>query len=378
MLERDLTTNISILESHLDSMLDRLQSNSVTLRRFQVFEMRLLKLNSLAEMIEHILTESTGFFELDNIHFCLIDEKGELQRYLEEDGFNFAKRKELIFLKDKELLKTTFGMSASPYVGKFKSAKCAEFFSKVDKKLASVAIIPLTRRGKFLGSLNLGSYNPIRFTETMATDFVEHMASVVSVCLENNLNFEVLRRTSLVDTLTGVNNRRFLEQRLGEEIDRTQRNSEPLSCFFLDIDYFKKVNDTYGHQTGDKVLAVVAGSIREQLRNNDVLARYGGEEFVALLSNIPENMAMDIAERIRKTVKNLHIESEQQQLSVTISIGISTYTPVHEHVAPTKKIAADLIQIADQALYDAKRNGRDCVVSGGVLSEQTKARVNSR
>ena len=377
MLE-DLTTDLSVLESHLDGMLDRLQMNSITLRRFQIFEMRLLKLNSLAEMIEHILDESMGYFELDAINFCLIDEKGELERYLQEDGFNFDKQKGLVFLKDKELMKTTFGISANPYLGKFKSAKCAEFFTNVEKKLASVAIIPLSRRGKFLGSLNLGSFNSARFTEAMATDFVEHMASVVSVCLENNLNFEVLRRTSLVDTLTGVNNRRFLEQRLGEEIDRTQRNNEPLSCFFLDIDFFKNVNDSYGHQTGDKVLAVVAGAIREQLRNNDVLARYGGEEFIALLSNIPESMALDIAERIRKTVKSLQIESDEHQLNVTISIGISTYSPVHDSSATTAKIAIDLIHCADQALYDAKHGGRDCVKSGGEISDAAKVTVNSR
>jgi diguanylate cyclase (GGDEF)-like protein len=377
-LVEDLATDLSVLESHMDGMLDRVQMNAVTLRRFQIFEMRLLKLNSLAEMIEHILSESAGFFDLDAVSFCLIDEKGELEGYLLEDGYNVKKKTGLVFLKNKELMKTTFGLSANPYLGRYKSSKCADFFAGVEKRLASVAIIPLTRRGKFLGSLNLGSFNPDRFTDTMATDFIEHMGTMVSVCLENNLNFEVLRRTSLVDTLTGVNNRRFLEQRLGEEIDRTQRNSEPLSCFFLDIDFFKKVNDTYGHQTGDKVLTVVAGTIRDQLRNNDVLARYGGEEFVALLSNIPENMALDIAERIRKTVKALQIESDGQALSITISIGVSTFCPEHDHSASSEKISVDLIHCADKALYDAKHSGRDCVVSGGVIPDLSKETVNSR
>jgi diguanylate cyclase (GGDEF)-like protein len=89
----------------------------------------------------------------------------------------------------------------------------------------------------------------------------------------------------------------------------------------LDIDFFKKVNDNYGHQAGDQVLVAVASIIREQLRNNDVLARYGGEEFVALLVNIDEAIAVDIAERIRKKIKALVVETQNKTISVTISIG---------------------------------------------------------
>ncbi len=144
------------------------------------------------------------------------------------------------------------------------------------------------RRGELLGALNLGSVEPTRFTVEMATDFLDRLRQILAVCLENTINFELLRRTSLIDTLTGVNNRRFFEQRLGEEIDRAGRSGEPLACLFLDIDHFKRVNDTYGHQTSDLVLAEVASQIRSQLRNNDVLARYGGEEFVALLSSTDE------------------------------------------------------------------------------------------
>jgi len=376
-LEEDLTTDLSVLESHLEGMLERIQANSNTLRRFQAFEMRLLKLNSLAEMIEHILDEALTFFDLDAVSICLIDEKAEVESYLLEDGYDINKRPGLIFLKDKELMKATFGFVANTYLGPYSQKKCAEFFPGVEKKLVSVAIIPLMRRGKYLGSLNLGSYDPGRFSSNMATDFVEHMASVVSVCLENNLNFEMLRRTSLVDTLTGVNNRRFLEQRLGEEVDRTQRNSEPLSCFFLDIDFFKSVNDTYGHQTGDQVLTRVASNIREQLRNNDVLARYGGEEFVALLSNIPETMALDIAERIRGSIKQMDFDIDGQTINITISIGIATYCPVNDNKQTSKEIAGELIHCADQALYNAKNKGRDCVVSGGVVGGLLQATGNS-
>ncbi|MGR9100289.1 MAG: GGDEF domain-containing protein, partial [Gammaproteobacteria bacterium] len=212
-----------------------------------------------------------------------------------------------------------------------------------------------------------GSYNQNRFVRNMATDFVEHMASVVSICLENNLNFEDLKRTGLTDTLTGVNNRRFLEQRLGEEICQCQRRMEPLSCFFLDIDHFKSVNDTYGHQAGDLVLRLVAGAIKDQMRNNDIVARYGGEEFVALLSSIDESLGTEIAERIRKKVKSLAIEYKDCKIRVTISIGFACYAPQVDSPVVTEQIASALIHSADNALYLAKNKGRDCVVSNGAI-----------
>lgn len=376
-MKEDITTELRVLQSHMDSMLDRVQHNSLTLKRFQSFEMRLLNLNSLAEMIDHLLGDAQAFFDLDVISFCLIDEKSEIAGYLDDDGYDYLANDRLILLSDNELLKSTFGISATPFLGVYKQANCARFFPNVNRNPISVAIIPLRRRGKYLGSLNFGSYTSNRFINDMATDFIEHMVSVVSICLENNLNFEMMRRTSLIDTLTGVNNRRFLEQRIGEEVDRSQRNGEPLSCLFLDIDYFKRVNDTYGHQAGDYVLALVAGMIKKQLRSNDVLARYGGEEFVALLSNIPELMASDIAERIRKSIKDLAFNYNEVEINITISIGLATYHPSRLASKTSAEISSQLIHSADSALYVAKDKGRDRVVIGSEVNADATSQMAS-
>ncbi len=366
-LEEDINTDLTVLQSHLDGMLDRVQQNSLTLKRFQVFEMKLLNLNSLAELVDQLLNDAKSFFDLDVISFCLVDEKSEIAGYLTEDGYDYQQIDELILLKDKELLKSTFGLSTRPFLGSYKNSNCAGFFPKLERKPVSVAIIPLSRRGKYLGSLNLGSYLPNRFINHMATDFIEHMVSVISICLENNLNFEMMRRTSLIDTLTGVNNRRFLEQRIGEELDRSQRQQENLSCLFFDVDHFKAVNDTYGHQAGDYILTRVAGLIKKQLRNNDVLARYGGEEFVALLSNIDEVMAYDIAERIRLNIKEHTFTYDAQNIQVTISIGLSTYHSSKSPAKTSNELSKLLIQSADEALYLAKHSGRDRVATGQLV-----------
>ncbi len=363
-MQDELNTDLSILESHMDGMLDRVKTNSRTFRHFQDFEVRLLNLNSLGEMMRHVLADAKNFFDLDTVGFCLIDEKGEISEYLETDGFYLKENKELKIIEDDKVLQDRFGYSKHPYVGLYSEQKCAEFFLHAEQKPVSVALVPLTRRGKYLGAMSLGSHHADRFEENMATDFVKHLGSIVSVCLENNLNFETLRRTSLIDTLTGVNNRRFLEQRLGEEVDRAQRNLEPLSCFFLDIDFFKAVNDTYGHQAGDQVLLAIATGIKGQLRNNDVLARYGGEEFVALLTNISDAKAQDIAERIRKTIENTVVENNDETIKVTISIGTATYLPGAERTSVSQEVAENLVNNADKALYEAKHAGRNRVVSG--------------
>ena len=366
-MEDDLTIDLHVLESHLDGMLGRVQQNSDTLRRLQRFEMQLLSLNSLAEMIDFILVESKILLDLDIISLCLIDSKAEIAGYLEMDNYDYRARSALILVPDEEFFQKCSGLPLRPLLGIYQEGDYADFFPNSANKPASVVIVPLLRRGKCMGSLNMGSYKAKRFSRTMATDFIQHLASVISICLENNLNFETMRHTSLMDPLTGVNNRRFLEQRIEEELVRSQRNREPLSCLFLDIDNFKRINDGYGHQAGDYVLAQVAGLIKKQLRSNDVLSRYGGEEFVALLSQSEQQSAEEIAGRIRLSIENMQIEYLQQAIPVTISIGVATYQPKPGLKKSVPEISVQLIQTADTALYAAKNQGRNRVVNGGLL-----------
>ena len=369
-MEKDITTELCVLESHLDGMLDRVQHNSVTLKRLQSFEMRLLSLSTLAEMIEYILTETKQLFDLDVVTLYLHDAKAEIVTYLTNDNYPYQTRECLLLAKDDELLKRVFDFNQRPLLGIYRAENYARFFPVSSEKPSSVILAPLIRQGKYLGCLNLGSYRSDRFIRNMATDFIEHLASVLSVCLENTLNIETMRRTSLIDPLTGVNNRRFLEQRIEEELGRSMRTRLPLSCLFLDIDFFKRINDNYGHQAGDHVLALVAASIKNQLRNNDVLSRFGGEEFVALLSESDENSAGEIAERIRGSIAAMTIEFNGQSMPVTISIGAATFDPSLAVRKSVLEKANDLIQSADAALYEAKREGRNRVKNSGVVLEQ--------
>lgn len=359
-LEEDLATDLLVLQSHLDGMIDLVAKNNASLRQYRDFEMRLLNLDSMSEIIEHILDDAKKYFDFEVISLCLVDETFEMEKILNDQGLDIKSRKEVIFLKDKELLQSTFGFAVRPYIGAFQKTFLSSFFSE-NKQPVSVAITPLIRRRKYLGTLNLGSYKADRFAGPAMMEYLVHLSSVISICLENSLNFETIKRTSYIDTLTGVNNRRFFEQRINEELDRCQRNADPISCLFLDIDRFKAINDKYGHQGGDQVLALAAKTIKTQLRNNDVLARYGGEEFVALLTNIDGDKAFEIAERIRKTVENLVIKYHDTSISITVSIGLATHVPDRMSLTKSDDAVIRLIKAADAALYKAKRNGRNRV-----------------
>lgn len=366
-MEQELIAELDVLQDYLDSMLIRLNQNSVTLKRLQHYEMRLLSLNSLAEIIEFILEQSKILFELDCISLCLVDSKAEIAQYLEFDHYEYKERQSLILIGEDQIINGEFKIPIPAFLGAYETENCERFFPLLLKKPASVMIIPLMRRGICMGSFNLGSFKIERFSQTMATDFIQHIASVISICLENSIIFETMRRSSMLDALTGVHNRRFLEQRLEEELERCQRTREPLSCLFMDIDFFKRVNDLYGHQAGDFVLSQVAQSIKKQLRSSDVLSRYGGEEFVSLLLHSDSKTAQEVAERIRANIADLMLEYANQTLKVTISIGVATYQTDGLKKIAGLDIGMQLIQAADTALYVAKNNGRNRIVNGGFV-----------
>ncbi|HLO62543.1 MAG TPA: diguanylate cyclase, partial [Azonexus sp.] len=155
-----------------------------------------------------------------------------------------------------------------------------------------------------------------------------------------------LQELAVRDSLTGLYNRRYLDETLDREVSRARREGNPLSLVMLDIDYFKRVNDTYGHQVGDEVLRTLAATLSADIRAEDVACRYGGEEFLILLPNMPLDVAMLRAEAWRAAVERLSIAHGNFQLTFTISLGVSAY-PDHG------KTPDDLTRCADQALYQA-------------------------
>jgi two-component system, cell cycle response regulator len=167
---------------------------------------------------------------------------------------------------------------------------------------------------------------------------------------------EQLSHEAAHDALTGLLNRRAILEELDRELVRGQRSRQPLSLVLCDVDHFKRVNDTYGHPAGDDVLRAIPSRLSGALRSYDRAGRYGGEEFLIVLSNCPEPAALGAAERIRRTLEASPVFHAGHELSVTMSLGVSSTQLSFEHGAQT------LVKAADAALYRAKRSGRNRVL----------------
>jgi diguanylate cyclase (GGDEF)-like protein len=179
-------------------------------------------------------------------------------------------------------------------------------------------------------------------------DMVTRFAAHAALALRNaDLKAEIARLAAS-DPLTGLANRRALTTALTREVARSVRTKEPLSLAIMDIDFFKKINDTYGHMAGDDVLRAVADSMAATVRDVDVVARYGGEEFAIVLPNCPSEGALIVVERVRTAVASLNTVAK-----VTVSAGIATAAGTAG--ADAERLMAD----ADEALYASKRAGRD-------------------
>lgn len=362
-MNSDLQSENKELRRRLTAVMANARHNEERMRRFHEQELRLLSANGLMDLLRHVVVGHRQVFGLESVTLTLVDPEYEIQRLLADlgcsDGFP-----ELHFLDSASALAGFFGSAQLPRLGGYRPELHVNLFH-LGPPPASVAVLPLLRQRRLIGSLNLGSREEGRFIPGSATDFLERLGAVVAIGLENAINHERLKHIGLTDALTGVHNRRYFDRRLAEEVERVQRTGQPLVCLFLDVDHFKKVNDTYGHQVGDRVLQEVAARIKAQLRLSDALGRYGGEEFSALLVQTDAEQARDIAERIRSAIAAEPFRlGGDHNLMVTLSVGMALLTPQGCDVDLTA-CAERLVAQADEAVYRAKQGGRNRVEWGG-------------
>ncbi|MDR8365306.1 MULTISPECIES: GGDEF domain-containing protein [Pseudomonas] len=212
----------------------------------------------------------------------------------------------------------------------------------------------LSHEGEQLGELVFRRNQ--RFSEQEQGN-LESLLSTLLFPMRNALLYRAATQSALRDPLTDTGNRIAMDQTLEREIEMSRRHSQPLSLLMLDIDHFKHINDTYGHSAGDEVLKAVAASIKNQLRNVDMVFRFGGEEFMILLSNTSREAAAMVGERLRFAAQAQDYEAEGKMIELTVSIGCSTLLPGES--------AESLLRRADSALYVAKREGRNRLAMAG-------------
>ena len=323
MIKRDIS-GMKILKEGSSNLVTSLDIDVVT--------------KSLCRVAEHIANSHVYFFLLDSEGFELKQHTGVFSMEKKRFQFrgtiiNFAiENKQRHYVSDT----TEYRVPIMPFE---------------TKNIRSVIAIPMLYKNELLGLFVMLSEKR-DFLDTFQVGLLEVVCNQASTALANAQLHTEIEKLATTDGLTGLYNHRRFQEILLEEFKRLNRHSSPVSLLLTDIDYFKKVNDTYGHPVGDLVLKGVSKIIREEIRDMDVPARYGGEEFAVILPGTDAEGGKNIAERLRKAVMEKTFSSDGKSLKVTISIGIAT-APVDA------KSREELIEKTDQALYHAKHNGRN-------------------
>ncbi len=221
-----------------------------------------------------------------------------------------------------------------------------------------IGVFPIQNEDKILGAI--AAYSNIEKLLQKDIDYLLQLTRQSGLTIHRaNVYAEVLKYATM-DALTGLNNRRQMEIRLNQETSNSKRNNTPICCMMLDVDYFKKVNDTYGHAAGDIVLKKVSEIIKTEIRDYDIACRYGGEEFFIILPHTAINEASLVAQRLRKVIEDNKINIQASSaanishIKVTVSIGVCAFN--------NKMDANEFVQKADKALYEAKTTGRNRVI----------------
>ena len=354
------------LRLQVGELVERLRRSEALSRRIHGIELQLLAAEGLAATIDAAVSGLAKEFDLPRARLVLEDLGYDISRALRAlpdqrlpDGLQLCHQpgqiRDLLSGSDIEWL------PAEQLPGGLRSAATED--------CEGVLLVPLARGERLIGMLLLINAGALHQNPD-AAEYLRRFGAILAVALENAIALERLKIAGLTDALTGVKNRRYFEQRLGEEWQRARRYRRPLAAAMVDIDRFKRINDAYGHQAGDEVLQAVARAMGLHMRQSDVLCRYGGEEFAVLLPDTPPVRAQEVAERLRAAVAGRPFAvADEVELHVTISVGIAAWQPAADQSGEFASAEA-LIAAADRALYAAKEAGRNVTCAAWLLSDE--------
>ena len=302
----------------------------------------------IPKVLKQICSKLRKLLGTDDCSIMILDEKNRELAFSESSGLTRWEMKNIRF---------AMGEGIAGWVAKHKKPVLIEdvredprFKVVVKQKRSMVSMIsaPLMVKRRVIGVVSLSTREVGQTFTQNDLELVVLMSAHISLALENNRLYEI----SVLDGLTNIYNRRYLEQRLAEEVAYSKRYDKPLSLLLLDIDFFKQLNDTYGHQAGDHVLKEVSEICSDALREYDVVARFGGEEFAIVLPTTPKKKAATIAERLRIAVADRDFLFKDKRIKCTISLGVAAFPEDGQD-------SDSLVATSDAALYKAKDSGRN-------------------
>ena len=359
----DINQENEALKRRLQELTAEAANNENILKRTQARELTLLRADSLAQLLRAMVDGLRESYSLDAVSVELLDPQHEIRHLLVAGGDRPEEFKQIFFVDSLISLAPQLAALHKPWLGPYVGADHHLLFPGI-VNLKSVALLPLPRKDLATGALCFGSRDPTRFTRHHGTDFLAHLGAVAAVCIENAVNRARLMRAGITDFLTGWHNRRYLQQRLKEELARAQRGNGTIACLMIDIDRFKSINDGYGHLAGDNALKEIAHRVESQIRSMDTAARFGGDELAILLPDASATEAAKLAERIREVIAAAPFAlTAQIERTLTVSVGVAAVCP-GRHDADLKAVADRLLADADAALYRAKALGRNRVQMG--------------
>jgi diguanylate cyclase (GGDEF)-like protein len=333
------------LEKKLAIVLANSRANEAIAQKLFDIETEILSSKSSQELLQQLLTSIRDKFNLTGI--CLLLAEPTPLRYLLSGNMQTNWHQKNCRNVDFSLLQ-----AIHPQRKPFITNNIDDIKSILPKNLVSktcsAALTPLILEGELFGSLLFTDSDANRFTPDLGTLLLEQLAVKVSLCLSNAMIREQLEYMAHYDRLTGVANRRLMEVFINEELIRQRRYKVPFSVLFIDCNKFKQINDTYGHDCGDKVLTYVATQLQELIRENDKCFRYAGDEFVITLASQTYQEALLACTRLTEFFKNNPMPYQGDFLPITISCGAAA--------SDGKKTMDELLKQADEQLYLHKKS----------------------
>ena len=331
----------------LKEILETLRLNEEISRKFFEIEKNILSILNFKGLFERLLTEIQEKFGVPFVWISMI-EKSDIATLTQRLASSEI-LKERLNLTERSSFLRIIKKSAQPLLV---NEHIERFHMLMPQNqlypIGSLAIAPLSLEGEIIGSLNQGDYSRTRYTPGMDTSLLEELGVKVSICMSNVLAHERLKTLAYWDPLTGVLNRRAMTRVLEREFKRAKRYKSPLSVVFIDVDDFKTVNDTYGHDMGDNLLQYVSTHLIELTRETDIVARFAGDEFVIILPNTGSQFAYTFVERHQVFFGEHPMENRGTVIPVSISSGIASTED------KTIKDASTLLKRADEMLYQVK------------------------
>ncbi|NMB34306.1 MAG: GGDEF domain-containing protein [Clostridium sp.] len=359
---------VAVAREEIKSQNDKLKDTNYKLedanKRLMTSLAELFTLQQITQAISSILDINELLKKVNDIIIGVMGVSGStIIRYDEKRGrlkvhtTNITKRGGLITLNDNvncEILIEAL-MDGNPIIESNANADKYPFIE--DRGVKSLICVPLITKSQRFG-LVLVEHKYLDAFDENNVRLLNIIGQQVGIAMENVELYQRMHELATVDSLTGVYNRLYFQDKFKEEFESAQKNKYELSVALLDIDHFKRFNDTYGHLFGDKVLKRIATIIKNSLRSGDIIARYGGEEFVMILPRAGIKEAYYKVERLRGHIAKTKIRDGEVASSVTVSFGVSSYPEFSSS-------ESELLKMADDALYVAKNSGRNCVKVAG-------------